>query len=137
VAGYLFVILGEMPVATKGNPRTIEQSLAKKGLDAAIGKEAWKPSPPSADEANLLAGARVYQQAQCWVCHGQLGSAIGRDSVSDDLAAVVNGVWIGGCPAGSRWAQQIIKVVKLAGFSILPRAREAIKPCSVSLGWWE
>jgi thiosulfate dehydrogenase len=72
LAGYLFVILGGMPVATKGSPLPFEGFLAKKGLDAAVGKEADKPSPLPADEANLLAGARVYQQAQCWVCHGQL-----------------------------------------------------------------
>jgi len=67
VVGYLFVILGGMPVATKGGPLPIEEFLAKKALDAAIAKEARKPSPLSADEVNLLAGARVYQRAQCWV----------------------------------------------------------------------
>jgi hypothetical protein len=45
VAGYLFVILGGMPMATKGNPLLIEKYLAKKALDAAIAKEAGRPSP--------------------------------------------------------------------------------------------
>ena len=76
VAGYLFVILGGMPMATKGGPLPIEQFLAKKGLEVAIGKEAGKPSPLSGDEPNLLEGARVYRQAQCWLCHGQLGQPV-------------------------------------------------------------
>ena len=120
VAGYLFVILGGMPVATKGGPMPIEEFLAKKGLDAAIGKEAGKPSPLSADESNLLAGARVYQQAQCWVCHGQLDqpeSAIAKgmyppppqllspeQGVTDDPVGVTywkvkNGIRLTGMPA--------------------------------------
>jgi thiosulfate dehydrogenase len=72
LAGYLFVTLGGMPVATKGNPLPLEKYLARKGLHAAMDKEAGKPSPLPADEASLVAGARVYQ-AQCGVCHGQLG----------------------------------------------------------------
>jgi thiosulfate dehydrogenase len=122
VAGYLFVICGGMPVATKEGPLPIEEFLVKKGLDAAIGKEAGKPSSLSADEVNLLAGARVYQQAQCWVCHGQLGqpeSAIAKgmyppppqllspeQAVTDDPVGVTywkvkNGIRLTGMPAFS------------------------------------
>ena len=72
VAGYLFVILGGMPVATKGAPLPLEKFLARKALHAAMDKEVGKPSPLPADDSNFLAGARVYQ-AQCAVCHGQLG----------------------------------------------------------------
>src|SRR5450756_2966090 len=72
VAGYLFVILGGMPVATKGVPLPLERSLARKALHAAMDKEVGKPSPLPADDSNFLAGARVYQ-AQCAVCHGQVG----------------------------------------------------------------
>jgi mono/diheme cytochrome c family protein len=72
VAGYLFVISGRMPVATKGAPLPLEKFIARKALHAAMDPEVGKPSPLPADEPNLLAGARVYQ-AQCAVCHGQLG----------------------------------------------------------------
>lgn len=72
VAGYLFVTSGRMPVATKGAPLPLEKFLARKALHAVMDPEAGKPSPLPADEANLLAGARVYQ-TQCAVCHGQLG----------------------------------------------------------------
>ena len=72
VGGYLFVVSGGMPVATKGPPLPMERFLAHKALAKAIGPEAAKPSPLPADEPNLLAGAKVYQ-AQCAVCHGHLG----------------------------------------------------------------
>jgi mono/diheme cytochrome c family protein len=72
LAGYLFVISGRMPVATKGPPLPLEKFIAGKALHAAMGQETAKASPLPADEPNLLAGARVYQ-AQCAVCHGQLG----------------------------------------------------------------
>jgi mono/diheme cytochrome c family protein len=79
-AGYLFVRLGGMPVATKSKPLPMEKKLARMALHAAMDKEAGKPSPLAADETNLLAGAKVYQ-AQCAVCHGRSGqpeSAIAR-----------------------------------------------------------
>jgi hypothetical protein len=79
VAGYLFVILGGMLMATEGrSPCSSKNTSRKRPLDAAIGKKAGRPSPLSADEANPLAGAQVYRQAQCWfagaarsvrVCH--------------------------------------------------------------------
>lgn len=72
VAGYLYVGSGAMPVATKGNPLPLEKYLARKALHAAMDPEISKPSPLPANEANFLAGAKVYQ-AQCAVCHGQLG----------------------------------------------------------------
>lgn len=80
VAGYFFVALGGMPVATKGTPLPLETYLAKKAKHAAYDPEAGKPSPLPADESNLLAGARLYQ-TQCAVCHGvfdQPGSAIAK-----------------------------------------------------------
>ncbi len=72
VAAYLYVGSGAMPVATKGNPLPLEKYLARKALHAAMDPEIGKPSPLPANEANFLAGAKVYQ-AQCAVCHGQLG----------------------------------------------------------------
>lgn len=72
VAAFLFVRFGGMPVATKGNPLPLEKKLARIALHAAMDPEADKLSPLPADEANFLAGARVYQK-QCAVCHGQLG----------------------------------------------------------------
>jgi mono/diheme cytochrome c family protein len=72
LAGYLFVILGGMPVATKGPPLPLEKAIARTALHAAMARDIGTPSPLPADEPNLLAGAKVYQH-DCAVCHGQLG----------------------------------------------------------------
>lgn len=69
VAGFVFVNTGGMPVATKGPPLPLEHWIAKMALHAAIKGEENKPSPVPADEINLLAGAKVYQN-HCAVCHG-------------------------------------------------------------------
>ena len=55
----LFVLLGGMPVATKGDALPLEKFIANMALHAAMDKEAGQPSPLPADEPNLLAGARV------------------------------------------------------------------------------
>ena len=72
LAGYWFVASGRVPVATKEPPLPLERFLARKALHAAMDGETGKPCPLPDDEANLLAGAHVYQ-VQCAVCHGQLG----------------------------------------------------------------
>jgi thiosulfate dehydrogenase len=72
VAGYLFLRLGGLPVPTKGPPLPLEKAIAKIALHAAMDREAGKPSPLPADEANFVAGAKIYQ-TQCAVCHGTLG----------------------------------------------------------------
>jgi mono/diheme cytochrome c family protein len=71
VAGYLFVVLGGMPVATKGPPLPFERFLASKAKHAAMDVEIGRPSPVPADEPNLLAGARIYV-SNCAVCHGSV-----------------------------------------------------------------
>ena len=118
IAGYLFVISGRMPVATKGPPLPLEKFLARKAQHAAMDPEIEKPSPLEANGTNLLAGAKVYQ-AQCAVCHGTLGqpdSLIARGmfpyppqllppkkGVTDDLVGetywkVKNGIRLTGMP---------------------------------------
>jgi mono/diheme cytochrome c family protein len=71
-AAFLFVKMGGMPVATKGPPLPLEKRIARMALHAKMDPEAGKPSPIAADEANLVAGAKIYQ-TQCAVCHGTLG----------------------------------------------------------------
>lgn len=68
-AGYVFLISGGMPVATKGPALPFERFVAHKAIHAAIGDAEDIPSPIAADEINLLAGAKVYVN-QCAVCHG-------------------------------------------------------------------
>ena len=69
LAAIVFVDVGGMPIATKKKPLPFERYLARVALHAALDREADKPSPIDATEANLAAGARTYQ-AQCMVCHG-------------------------------------------------------------------
>ena len=71
-AGYLFVTRGGLTMTTKGGPLPFERSLAGKALAASIGRSSDEQSPLPADEANLLAGARVYQENGCVNCHGGL-----------------------------------------------------------------
>ncbi len=78
----LFLTQGGMPVAAHGaTPLPLERFVAGRALRVAIGKDAERPSPVPADEANLLAGARLYAE-NCEVCHGEPdereGTAIAR-----------------------------------------------------------
>jgi mono/diheme cytochrome c family protein len=71
-AVWLYFASGRAPVATADAAMPFEKTLAKKALDARIGKEAPKSSPVAADEANFLGGAAIYKQ-NCAVCHGLPG----------------------------------------------------------------
>jgi len=66
---YYYFASGMAPAASADAPMPFEKKLAGKSLDAHIDK-ANVPTPPiPADEGNLLAGAKVYQD-QCAGCHG-------------------------------------------------------------------
>ena len=69
LVGYLFLIMGGMPVTTTDAPLPFERYLAKKALQAAVHKEIGGCAPIPSDDTNLLAGAKVYR-VQCAVCHG-------------------------------------------------------------------
>ncbi len=72
-AEYLFLTRGGMPAAARNaKPLPLERLLTGKALDVAMAKEADRPSPLPADEANLAAGAKVYRE-ECRMCHGELG----------------------------------------------------------------
>jgi thiosulfate dehydrogenase len=76
LAGYLFIILGGMPVTTKDAPLPFERYLAKKALKAAMRKEIGTRAPMPPDDTTLLAGAKVYRE-QCAVCHGLPNQPLG------------------------------------------------------------
>jgi thiosulfate dehydrogenase len=114
----LYVRLGYAPVATASPPLPFEEWLAKSALRAAISRQAPKQSPVPADDQNLLAGAKIYQE-NCAVCHGlhdRTKTAIAKgmfpmppqffrgDDVSDDPVGVTywkvaNGIRLTGMPA--------------------------------------
>ncbi len=73
LAGYFFVTRGGISMSTESKPLPMERFLAHKALAASIGSSAQAESPLPADETNLLAGARIFQENGCAGCHGRLG----------------------------------------------------------------
>ena len=66
---YFYFSSGYAPVATSAKPMPLERGLAGVGLHAYLEKLPHPAPQVPADEANLLAGAKVYKE-QCVVCHG-------------------------------------------------------------------
>ena len=115
---YFYFSTGSAPVATSAQAMPFEKRLAKMALDARIKKEAPTTASLPVNDANLTAGAQVYQQ-QCAVCHGlpgQQASAIAKGmfpkppqlfhgkGVTDDPAGetywkAANGIRLTGMPA--------------------------------------
>jgi mono/diheme cytochrome c family protein len=122
-AVYAWFSLGKVPVAVADPQLPQERLITAVPLHARIQREAIGAAPMQADEANLVAGARIYTE-RCSICHGLHGkpSAIGADmfpiapqllekhgkgnvvGVSDDPAGetywkVYNGIRLTGMPS--------------------------------------
>ena len=69
VAGYFFLILGGMPVATKGPALPLEKFVARTAIHAAMKGQSDLKSPIEHDETNLQGGVKIYKM-NCAVCHG-------------------------------------------------------------------
>jgi mono/diheme cytochrome c family protein len=115
VFGYF--MSGSAPVATSASQMPFEKFLAGKALHAKIAQEMPKSVPISADEPNLLAGARVYRDT-CAVCHGLpgqpataiaqgmfpkppellRGKGVTNDPAGETYWKVVNGIRLTGMP---------------------------------------
>jgi thiosulfate dehydrogenase len=74
VAGgvYFYFSSGRAPVATSAPPMPFEKNFARIGLHAYLEKLPHPEPQVPADEANLLAGAKIYKE-NCAVCHGLPG----------------------------------------------------------------
>jgi thiosulfate dehydrogenase len=74
VAGcvYFYFSSGRAPVATSAPPMPMEKTFARIGLHAYLDKLPHPAPQVPADEANMVAGAKVYKE-QCAVCHGLPG----------------------------------------------------------------
>jgi thiosulfate dehydrogenase len=114
----LYFATGMAPVATGDPPMPFEEKLANIALDAHIEKQRVLQPPVSADEANFLAGAVVYNH-QCAVCHGLpeqppsdyattmypkptelfRGKGVTDDSPSESYWKAANGIRLSGMPA--------------------------------------
>src|SRR6266404_3976232 len=71
VAGgiYYYFSSGHAPVATSAPPIPFEKRLVRVALHAYLDKLAHPAPQVAADEANVLAGAKVYKE-HCAMCHG-------------------------------------------------------------------
>jgi mono/diheme cytochrome c family protein len=69
---YFYFSTGMAPAATSAAPMPFEKMLAHKALAARIDAEMPKSAPIQPDDANLLAGAKIYRD-NCAVCHGLPG----------------------------------------------------------------
>lgn len=69
---YVYFAVGFAPVATSAPEMPFEARLARLALHARIDKEMPRTVPIEANEANYLAGARLYRE-DCAVCHGLPG----------------------------------------------------------------
>src|SRR5947209_4415701 len=66
---YVYFRFGYAPVATAASALPFEKQFTNMALKARIDKDNPPDSPLPADEANLVAGARIYHE-HCEVCHG-------------------------------------------------------------------
>jgi mono/diheme cytochrome c family protein len=147
VALYLYMRSGRAPVATSEPSMPMEEMFAKAALHAKLHQEAPTGSPVRADEAGLLAGARVYRN-DCAVCHGlphRPGPAISKgmfprppqlfqpdEMVTDDPAGVTfwkakHGIRLSGMPGfqASLSDEQLWQVsLLLAGADKVPASVE-------------
>jgi thiosulfate dehydrogenase len=68
--GLLFVLKGFVSMRADNPPSKLEATIAGHVMDASVARAAPKATNPvTADEANLVVGARLYRD-HCTVCHG-------------------------------------------------------------------
>lgn len=72
VGTYFYFATGRAPVATKAPEMPLEHKFAHMALDAYLDKLPHPNPPVPQDEANFMAGAKVYME-NCAVCHGLPG----------------------------------------------------------------
>jgi thiosulfate dehydrogenase len=68
--GLIFALLGFVNIRADQPSSRLEAAIAGRAMDASVARAATKLSNPiAADEANLVAGARLYRE-HCTLCHG-------------------------------------------------------------------
>lgn len=120
LAGYAFVKMGGMPVATKGPAMPFEKFIARSSLRAAMkgARDLKAPFTPTDDD--LLAGAKVYK-ADCAVCHGlpgKDGTAISKGLFPEPPALFVKDDMVTDDPIGTVYwkAKNGIRLTGMPGF---------------------
>ena len=118
VGAYAFVLGGGIPMGTSAPPLPLEKTVARLALRASFKGSLDLKNPQPVNDANLMAGARVYRE-HCLVCHAAPGveqTAIAKgmfpdppelfemkDMVTDDPDGeiywkVTNGIRLSGMP---------------------------------------
>lgn len=70
VLGLSFTLMGFVSMRADSPPSKMETTLAGRAMDASVARAAPKvTNPVTADETNLVAGARLYSD-HCALCHG-------------------------------------------------------------------
>ncbi len=68
--GLFFALTGFVSMRADNPPSKLETTLAGRAMDASVARAATKvANPVTADETNLVAGARLYRD-HCTLCHG-------------------------------------------------------------------
>jgi thiosulfate dehydrogenase len=81
--GLLFALLGFVSMRADNPPSKMETALAGHAMDASVARAARKATNPvTADETNLVAGARLYSE-HCTLCHGD--PAHPKSALADSL----------------------------------------------------
>jgi thiosulfate dehydrogenase len=76
-AAYFYVASGRAPVSALDSNLPIEKLVIDRPLRRQLAASRMLQAPVAASEANLQAGARIYEQ-QCAVCHGMPTGPISR-----------------------------------------------------------
>ena len=79
---YMYFAGGHAPVATKAPEMPLEHKLAHIAQDAYLDKLPHLQSPVPENEANFIAGAKVYKE-NCAVCHGLPGEP--KTAIADGM----------------------------------------------------
>jgi thiosulfate dehydrogenase len=69
VGGFLFVHSGKLSMATTAPPLPLEATVAQMAIRSSMGNAKDQTDPLPFDEANLMAGAKLYKD-HCAACHG-------------------------------------------------------------------
>jgi mono/diheme cytochrome c family protein len=152
---YLYLAFGRPPVATADQPFPLEARIVEIPLDARTRRDAPATAPIPASDANLNAGAGIYED-KCEECHGTADSpsAIGRtmfprapqfwvksapgemnvgdDPVGETYWKVKNGIRLTGMPAyGNALSEtqlwQVSLLLSMANMPNMPLPAEAAK----------
>ncbi len=80
VGGIAYFALGFSPIRADAKPSALETALLRSAVRASVRRSAaGVPSPPAANDDDVVAGGKLYVLG-CQGCHGELGGAYQEDT---------------------------------------------------------